>query len=150
MFACALIVTSCRDATDPPVEPAEEYVLRSVAGAALPATIANGGATGWQIVADTMRFRADGTGTEIFIWRTVMTGQPPAEPEREERSFHFSLKPGGVIEIELPCPDFQSGHTASCIAPPHFRGTVDAEGIEFDFALSYPTPFRYERIAGSD
>jgi hypothetical protein len=147
--ACALIV-SCRDATDPPGQPDEEYVLRSVAGAALPATVVVGDATEWQIVADTMRFRSDGTGTEVFVWRTTVAGQAPGDPEREERSFQYQLKPNGVVEIEFPCPDFPAGNTASCIAPPHYRGTIGDAEIEFDFALSYPTPFRFERVAGSE
>jgi hypothetical protein len=123
----------------------DSYVLVRVAGDPMPATIIVGGNTSIEILGDTMKFGADGRGTEIVVTRQTNPGQPADQPVREEREFQYR-KVGDVIEIEFPCPDL-AGNTASCIAPPHYRGLViNSIQINFDLALSYPTPLLFQRL----
>jgi hypothetical protein len=100
------------------------------------------------MVADTLRFDVvgslQGTGTEIVVQRPTYPDTGPGENERVERQFQFRIV-RGVVEIEFPCPDFAAGLT-SCVAPPHYRGYLTMDGIEFDLALYYPTPFVYKRV----
>lgn len=124
----------------------DSYVLVRVAGQPMPATIVAGDYTDIEIVGDTMSFGADGRGTEIVVTRPTHPGQPPGDPVREERAFQYR-KVGNIIEIEFPCPDLAAGNTASCIAPPHYRGAViNSIQINFDLALSYPTPMLFQRL----
>jgi hypothetical protein len=121
-------------------------VLVRVAGQPMPATIVVGDYTNIEIVGDTLSFGADGRGTEIFVSRPTYPDQPPGDPVREERAFQYR-KVGNVIEIDFPCPDLAAGNTASCIAPPHYRGSVvNSIQINFDLALNYPTPLLFQRL----
>jgi hypothetical protein len=124
----------------------DSYVLVRVAGQPMPATIVAGDYTNIEIVGDTMSFGADGHGTEVFVSRQTYPDQPPGEPVREERTFQYR-KVGNVIEIDFPCPDLAAGNTASCIAPPHYRGSViNSIQINFELALSFPTPLLFQRL----
>jgi hypothetical protein len=124
----------------------DSYVLVRVAGQPMPATIVVGDYTNIEIVGDTLSFGADGRGTEIFVSRPTYPDQPPGDPVREERAFQYR-KVGNVIEIDFPCPDLAAGNTASCIAPPHYRGSVvNSIQINFDLALNYPTPLLFQRL----
>src|SRR5436853_6551511 len=123
----------------------DSYVLVRVAGNPMPATIVIGDYTSIEIVGDTLTFGADGRGTEIFVSRPTYPNQPPGDPVREERAFQYTNE-GNVIEIEFPCPDLAAGNTASCIAPPHYRGfVINSAQINFDLALNYPTPLLFQR-----
>ena len=139
---------SCSDSTGTSARAGDVFALESIADQALPAVVVIGDYTSLEIVADTLRFDVvgylEGTGTEIIVQRPTYPDAPPGENERTERPFEFRLV-RGVIEIAFPCPDF--GGLNSCIAPPHYRGFLTMEGIEFDLALYYPTPFRYRRVA---
>src|ERR1043165_7843861 len=140
IFLAAFALACDRDATvsEPSLLP-DSYVLVRVAGQPMPATIVVGNYTSMQIVADTMQFDGDGRGTEVFVSRPTYPTEPPGDPVREERTFQYRVT-GNVIEIEFPCPDLAS-NTASCIAPPHYRGSMNQIQISFDLALNYPTPF---------
>jgi hypothetical protein len=139
-------LSGCDDdeVTSPSLIP-DSYVLVRVAGQPMPATIIIGNYTSLEVVADTMRFGADGYGTEVFVSRPTYPSEPPGEPMREERTFQYRVR-GNVIEIEFPCPDLAGGFTASCIAPPHYRGAMNSIQINFDVALNYPTPFLFQRL----
>jgi hypothetical protein len=139
-------VLACdRSSTEPVDGVADAFVLRSIAGDPVPADIVTGESTSIEIVADTMRFNADGRGEEVVITRSVAQGELPGEPEREVRPFQYQVVDGRV-EIEFPCPDFLAGNTASCMIPPHYQGALTPNEIRFDVALNYPTPFRFERV----
>jgi hypothetical protein len=147
LFAFALIAGCDDEGTAPAlfVEP-DSYALVRVAGQPMPATIIIGDNTSIEIVGDTMRFGTDGRGTQIFVSRQTFPNQPPGDPVREERTFQYR-KTGNVLEIDFPCPDLGAGNTASCIAPPHYRGSViNSIQISFDLALNYPTPMLFQRL----
>jgi hypothetical protein len=143
-----VFVAGCDDEGTRPVlfvEP-DSYVLVQVAGQPMPATIVVGDNMSVEIIGDTLRFGADGRGTEIFVSRQNYPDQPPGDPVREERTFQYR-KSGNTLEIHFPCPDLGPGNTASCIAPPHYRGSViNSIQINFDLALSYPTPLLFQRL----
>ncbi len=68
----------------------------------------------------------------------------PAAPRRRREAGSFDyVRQGDRIEISLPCDDQV---LALCVAPPHFVGSVTADGLVFDQALSYRTPLRYQRV----
>jgi hypothetical protein len=124
----------------------DSYALVRVAGDPMPATIVVGDFTSIEIVGDTLTFGTDGRGSQIFVSRPTFPDQPPGPPVREERAFTYR-KVGNVLEIEFPCPDLAAGNTASCIAPPHYRGSViNSIQINFDLALGYPTPLLFQRL----
>ena len=147
VLALAIVAGCDDDGTRPNLSYApDQYVLVRVAGQPMPATIVAGDYTSVEIVGDTMTFGPDGRGTEVFVSRPTYPDQPPGAPVREERIFQYR-KVGNVIEIEFPCPDLAAGNTASCIAPPHYRGSViNSIQINFDQALSYPTPMLFQRL----
>lgn len=147
ILALALATGCDDDGTRPNLSFApDQYALLQVAGQHMPATIVVGDYTSIEIVGDTMTFGADGRGTEIFVSRPTYPDQPPGPPVREVRTFQYR-KIGNVIEIEFPCPDLAAGNTASCIAPPHYRGAViNSIQIKFDQALGYPTPLLFQRL----
>lgn len=124
----------------------DSYALVRVAGDPMPATIVVGDYTDIEILGDTLQFGPDGNGTEIVVTRQVYPDQAPGEPVREERAFQYRIN-GTALEIEFPCPDLAAGNTASCVAPPHYRGSViNSIQINFDLALGYPTPLLFQRL----
>ncbi len=147
VLALVFIAGCDDDGTSPRLSVApDSYVLVRVAGQPVPATIVVGDYTSVEIVGDTMSFGPDGGGTEVFVSRPTYPNQPPGDPVREYRTFQYR-RVGNVIEIEFPCPDLAAGNTASCIAPPHYRGSiVNSIQINFDLALSYPTPMLFQRL----
>lgn len=141
---CALVLSSCDDATNNSVLTGEFFVLQSVADQSLPAVVVIGDYTSLEVVADTLRFRNDGTGTEIFVRRPTYPDQPPGPDERIEHVFTYAVSQG-TIDIAFTCPDFAAGSANSCLAPPHYRGYLTLDGIVFDMALYYAAPFRFTR-----
>lgn len=145
-IACASALLSCDDATSNSNVVSDFFVLQSVADDPLPAVIVVGDYTSWEIVADTLRFRNDGTGTEVVVRRPTYPDVGPGPNQREEHAFQYTLD-RGVLDIVFTCPDFAAGNTTSCLAPPHYRGYLTMDGILFELALYYPTPFRFTRKA---
>ncbi len=118
------------------------YVLRTVAGAAVPAVwIWNAGVT-VTVLADTLRLRAQGRGERVLV-EEYLEATPALSSRRREAGALEYARWSDRIEISLPCND---QILALCIAPPHFVGRVTADALVFEQALSYATPLRYERV----
>jgi hypothetical protein len=143
----AALLAGCGEAnrvTSPRLTP-DSYVLVRVAGQPMPVTIPIGDNATLEIVADTMEFGTDGRGTDIFVGRLTHPNQSAGDPVREERIFQYRVN-GDVIEIDFPCGDQLAGSTALCVAPPHYRGSTNSIQINFDLALSFPTPLLFQRL----
>src|SRR3954462_15790121 len=85
------------------------YALQSVAGIPLPAPYAQNPYYNGLVVADSMAFREDGTGTRHAIY------QQESSTERYATDEGFSwTRDGNNIAITFVCPAL-----ASCIAGPH-------------------------------
>jgi hypothetical protein len=148
MGLAALLLVACvdNDPTGVDWRNGTAFTLESVNGRALPAVYIVGDYTSWEIVADTMVLRPDGTGTHVAISRPVYPNVPAGQANRIVTDFTYTLAQDR-LEITLECNDVVLlARAASCVAPPHFAGTLSSDGITFDIALSYPTPARFTRI----
>jgi hypothetical protein len=116
------------------------YVLRSVAGAPLPAVWIRSESVTITVRADTIRLFSGGRGGRIVV--AEYDEAVPSDPRvrRETADLEFA-RTGDRIELSFACPDL-----ALCVAPPHFLGRVTPEGLVFDHALNYRTPLRYQRV----
>jgi hypothetical protein len=95
---------------------AKMYVLRTVAGAELPAVL------------------VDNEHAEIV--------SPAPVTRLDERPFSYSLD-RGRIEVGFECNDVV---IRSCSPPPHLRGVLADQKLVLDHALYYRTPLEYERV----
>jgi hypothetical protein len=100
-----------------------------------------------RFVADTLRLNPDGSGAQVVVVRRTTPSEPdqPEVEEREVSRLHYAVS-GDRIEISFVCPD-PPGALMSCVAPPHYTGTLTAAGVRFDHALAYRTPLVFERIS---
>jgi hypothetical protein len=145
-IAAAILALACdRDPVGPLAGDGELYVLRSVAGDDVPALILVGDYTSWEVVADSILLRDDGTGRQVVVRRAVYPDAPAAESVREVIDFEYQMD-GTRITVSLPCADSPAA-TNSCLAPPHYSGTRADGAITFDLVLGYLTPFVFERVS---
>lgn len=122
--------------------PAGTYVLRSVAGTALPAVLVSHETHHVVVTSDTIFLHADGIGASTST-RQVTEVEPAGErTERELVTFTYTIT-GGRLTAEIPCFGL-----ATCLALPHYAGTVSADAIELDLALNYRVPLQYAKVAG--
>lgn len=142
MAAATLLMTfGCELATAPQPAPGT-YVLRSVAGDPLPTVQFATEYITVRVLADTLRLRADGTGTERILQQAhLSTSTIPEPPEARESDVRYRTR-RNRIELEYICPP-----NALCAAPPHLRGRLARGGLVFDYALGMRAPLVYERIA---
>jgi len=122
--------------------PAGVYVLRSIAGQSLPAVIVSHESYHALMVADTIFLHADGTGGASQVKRVT---EDPKDGERirsEQIAYMYKLA-GDRLTVEIPC-----GPLASCLAPPHYAGTLSSNGLDLDLAINYRVPLHYEKVAG--
>lgn len=123
------IASSC--ATSPKHQPVGLYGLDTIGGQPLPQTAWETETMTARLVADTMDFKPDGTGTETIRLQYVTKGPPLEEPGQVEIvPFTYTIT-GSSIAITLQCPDF-----ASCAPPPHYVGTVDDGRITLESKLA--------------
>lgn len=121
--------------------PAGLYVLRSLAG--IPPPVVGNQAANLVVIGDTIRLRAGGTGIETGMELAIDATMPQGEIKRAyEREFSYRLS-GDRIEVEFPCP---RDALMLCAAPPHYVGSLTAEGLEFGYALYYRTPLVFQRV----
>ena len=142
---------ACRHAeTDPSLDPsqgpssvARVYVLRTVAGEALPAVLLDNEHATIVSLADTIWLEADGSGVEVATERSTDKGSG-MEPivRRDERPFTYRLE-RDRIEIDFECNDVI---IRSCVAPPHLLGALTEARLSFYYALYPRLPLEYERI----
>ena len=147
-LATAVLLAACGSSTEPGITHgfAEQrvYVLRQMAGEALPGVITSPGGT-IRFDADTLHLRPDGTGlqvTRLFM----IPANGVAHEERWEARITYQLR-GDGLEISYVCPPEEF---AICTAPPHYRGSLSGATLPIDQAMRFPTPLEYERVLGSD
>jgi hypothetical protein len=117
------------------------YVLRTLAGDPLPAV--GNQAANLVVIGDTIQLRADGTGLETGVELVLDGTLPGGEIKRGyERQFSYRLS-GTRLEVEFPCP---RDALMLCAAPPHYAGSLTADGLELDHALYYRTPLQFDRV----
>lgn len=142
-----LAVLSCSPEREPTGSVAlrlsETYVLRTIAGEAVPAVFTDHEFSTQRIVADTLVLAGGGTGREVQVLAVLdkTTGELATHTDTLDLTFTVD---DGRIEIAYECNDVIIVF-ASCIAPPHLAGDVASTGIVFDFALGR-TPLAFERI----
>jgi hypothetical protein len=142
-FAAALAfagaLPACGDAAGPVAE--DSYVLRSIAGDALPALFSESEAVRVRIVADTLVLEDDLTGHEAQRLETYTKVDGSLDIYDTTISLRWVMREGR-LEITYDCPDF-----ATCIEPPHLAGTATATGLDFDYSLGR-SPLIFERVGG--
>ncbi len=117
----------------------EAYVLRSIAGEAVPAVFAESDMVRVRILADTLVLAEDRTGYEVQRLETLTKTDGSLETYRSVMSLTWSVR-DGRLAIAYDCPDF-----ASCIEPPHLVGRATGTGVVFDYSLGR-TPLVFERV----
>jgi len=117
----------------------ETYVLRSIAGDAIPAVFNESDAVQVRILADTLVLAESGIGHESQRVETLTQGDGSLDTYDVAVQLTWIIREGR-LEIAYECPDF-----ASCIAPPHLAGTVTASGLAFDISLGR-APLIFERL----
>jgi len=121
------------------------YVLRSVAGDALPAALVVNDHVTIVALADTVWLRPDGTGLQVVVHRVADAGAPQSAEYRFEQPFTYQ-QTGERIAISLDCIDVI---IRSCVPPPHYQGTLSESSLTLDAALFYRTPLLYHRLRSS-
>lgn len=134
-----LAALSCGQPTAP-LNTGGTYALVRVAGDALPAQTLDNGYVRIASIADTLRFRPDGTGTSVSVERVQQLPDAAPTVVRFEGTFRYSLD-GTRVEIAFVC-----GPLANCVAPPHMVGRSTANGIRFTFVLTSRVPQDYDRV----
>lgn len=126
--------------------PAGVYVLRTIAGRSLPAVVASHDSYHAVMLADTIFLHSDGWGGNAAVKR-VTEDVPAGERQvREGGTFTYEVS-GDRLTIEYPCNDVVV--LAACAAPPHFEGSLTADGLDLDKTVfSYRMPLRYAKVAG--
>ena len=118
------------------------YVLRSVAGQALPTVLVSHEWYHAVIAADTFFLHADGTGAASTTKRVTQDPKDGEQISLERAAFRYTVA-NSRLTAEIPCFGL-----AICLAPPHYTGTLTADALEVDLALNYRVPMRYAKVAG--
>src|SRR4051812_1300422 len=135
-----LLATSCRDITAP-LDYDSNYTLTSIAGDPLPARSFENDYMRMTSIAETLRFRPDGTGNRVSVERVeYVAGGTAPEELHFEAPFHYSVVDGRV-QIGFDCPP-----NALCAAPPHMLGRLTSDGIRFDYVLGARVPQQYLKV----
>jgi hypothetical protein len=111
------------------------YALQSVAGVPLPAPYAPNPDVNGLVVADSLMFRADGSGHRQAVY------QQEGSTERYTSTDAFNwTREANRISITFVCPP-----EALCIAGPHLRGTIDETTITIHESVVTRQPLVYRR-----
>ena len=135
VFLAATIVAAI--ACDTQVAPLgrDYYALQSVAGVPLPAPYATNPYYNGLLVADSIMFRDDGTGSRFATYQEENSTSRYSTVE----SFHWSRN-DNRISITFVCPP-----TASCIAGPHLKGVIDETSMTITESVVMRHPLVYRR-----
>ena len=131
----ALLLCACENSTAVPAG-GSRYALRSIAGNPLPAAYAQNPSSTNRVFADTLLLREDGTGE----WKAVIE-QSFGGPTFAGTAELTYTQRDATISVSFVCDDM-----ASCVAPPHFVGEVNADGLEFHLSRVSRAPLVYERV----
>jgi hypothetical protein len=126
---------SCRSIGAPELK-GDIYVLRSVAGQTLPAPDSENPNSTVRLVAESLAFAAADVGERRASYDDTRGGRWTIRTP-----FTF-VRLGNRVEIALQCDD-----NASCIAPPHYLGSITADELLVDQSNVSPVPRRFELVA---
>lgn len=139
MFTSA-VPLACDDSLGPG-DIAGTYVLRSVAGDALPTVLITTELVKIRVLADTLRFKLEQRGSiSTFRESEPVAGDGPSEPFRWQSGFSYQII-DDRIEVAFDCPP-----NASCVEPPHLVLRDAPGGLRADFALGARVPLQYKLI----
>ena len=137
---CAAIPLACSDSLAPG-DVLGTYVLRSVAGDALPTLLYTTEFVKIRVFADTLRFTLDGRGSINTLRESEpVKGDGPTEPFRWQEAFSYKIIEDR-IEVAFDCPP-----NANCVAPPHIVLRGMSTGLRADFALGSRLPLFYRLV----
>ena len=139
LIATLLGAVACRDRPGP-ADFAGAYALDLVGESMLPAVILSSESATMRLIADTLRLRADGTGSTASVWEME---NPPDAPVRSFLSSPLRFVViGDRAEIEFICPI-----NALCAEPPHRIARFSGQGLRVDDMLSDVDPYFYLRFS---
>jgi hypothetical protein len=142
---CSLLLAAlagCGSSTRP--TESSTYVLRRVAGEALPTILAANESGQIRVYADTIILEGDGVGSSSTTTEFIPTvpGIPNDGPESFRSTLHYRLGIGR-LEISFDCPP-----GADCVAGPHLVGEFREQGFELRWGplLTGREPMAYDRV----
>ena len=142
-LAVVLLAVGCREPLVP-ASVAGAYVLREVANDALPTLRYTTDYVRVQVLADTIRLRADGTGTlaSLEVTESLVTAAAPPAPRLSHSEVFFRVN-GHRIEITHYCPP-----NANCVAGPHLIAVPTDDGLTVEWvAGTGRVPLTYSRFS---
>ena len=122
--------------------PAGVYVLRTVAGQALPTVLVSHEFYHALMVSDTIFLHDDGTGGSSEVKRVTEDPKDGEHLRTEQIAYTYKVA-NNRLTVEIPCPPL-----ASCLVPPHYAGTLSADALDLDLALNYRVPLHFAKVAG--
>ena len=126
--ATALLAAGCGSDPLAPSEVAGTYVLLSIDGNPLPADAGYSGPAdeAIEVVADTLRLAADGTGSIVTIQETIdYPASGDTSRTRLESTLHFTTSESGIA-ITFDCPP---NALMLCVAGPHMTARLSTTGL---------------------
>lgn len=132
---------ACSTSPSGPITASGTYVLRTVAGAALPAPVATA-QWGGRYLADTLRFEP--RSFALFAGPTVERSGLRETPagELQPRSEHVAYsRAGRTLTFLYYCPP-----DADCAPGEFLRGTLAGDRLEIELPAPYLSPLRYELL----
>lgn len=140
----AVLTLGCRESLEPEAV-VGTWSLQRVVDDPLPTVLYSTEHVVVWVTSDTIRLRADGSGTisGVRSYTPVEQGVEPQGPGWSQSDIHFRVI-DGRIEIEYVCPI-----NASCIAPPHLIARPADDGLRVDFAIGSRVPLFYSRAAAA-
>jgi hypothetical protein len=141
VLACiAILAVGCGSPTDSnPL--AGTFVLRTIAGEALPALAWETEYTAIHIIADTLLIPPRGRAEERRT-AEVHSSVPHHSQKVHTTSSEIGIRlAAGRLELSYVCPP-----NANCVAGPHLIGRLTDVGLTFETASGMRVPLVYERI----
>ena len=111
----ALAAAACSDPSGPGLSPTARFALVREGDRSLPAVMFQAEGHSATLLADTLDFRADGTGRQITVLRTVDPEHPEGTTNRSATEFSHR-RAGESTLIDFVCPP-----NADCMPGPHLR-----------------------------
>lgn len=138
------VIAGCAESTGPEGSIADQtYVLQTMGGKGLPATVIENENGRFIAIADTLRFSGSGKVTRIHVMRRVNAPSPisPDTTYRSVRELSYRFERGRVW-IGFDCP-----LNANCIGPA--TGMFSQRGLLLAGPILYPSQIlTYKRISG--
>jgi hypothetical protein len=126
------LALACSGDLGPGTISSDTLVLQEVDGDPLPTVLASNEDYEIHVLSDTLRLRADGTGTisGVLSAEPLRPGLPAQEPTWGTADIRYRRLLRGM-EIDYVCPP-----NASCVAPPHLIAVERGDRLEVAWAPS--------------